>query len=126
MRDRLCIFALTLAAGISCASTGADQQSETLQDAVIIERSTIPPYTGYIRTWIQFRVKAKGKELVVLLPHFEDGKRIPDVGETCQIHYHAEVIEGQVGDKNVRETTTHVVDQMACERAERLRSNLRQ
>ncbi|WP_379654230.1 hypothetical protein [Pseudoxanthomonas sp. UC19_8] len=50
------------------------------------------------------------------LPHFEDGKRIPEVGETCQIHYHAEVIEGQVGDKSVRAATANVVDQMECGR----------
>ncbi|WP_242163616.1 hypothetical protein [Lysobacter sp. M15] len=53
---------------------------------------------------------------MVLLPHFEDGKRIPEVGETCQIRYHAEAIEGQVGDKNVQEATANVVDQMECER----------
>lgn len=116
MKARLCILALALAAGGSCASTGTDQQGDPLQDAVIIERSAIPPYTGYIRTWVQFKVKANGAERVVLLPHFEDDKRIPEVGETCHIRYHAEAIEGQVGDKNVQEATANVVDQMECER----------
>lgn len=61
-------------------------------------------------------MKAKGKERVVSLPHFQDGKRIPEVGETCQIHYHTKVIDGQVGDKSVRAATADFVDQMECDR----------
>lgn len=115
MKVRHCILALALATGGSCASPGTNEQGGALHDAAIIERSAIPPYTGYIRTWIQFKVRSNGMELVMLLPHFEDGKRIPEIGETCQIRYHTEVIEGQVGDKDVRDATANVLDQMECE-----------
>ena len=109
-------MALALAVGGACASTGTAQQGDALQVAAIIERSAIPPYTGYIRTWIRFKVAANGLKLVVLLPHFEDGRRIPEVGEICQIRYHTEVIEGQVGEENVKQANANVVDQMECER----------
>lgn len=116
MKAKHCLLALVLVAGSSCASTGADQQGIALQDTTIVERSAIPPYTGYLRTWIQFKVSSNGAELVVLLPHFEDGKRIPEVGDTCRIRYHTETIEGEVGDKNVQEAIANVADQIECER----------
>jgi len=116
MKAKHYILALSLATGAACATTGTDPRRGALNDAVITERSAIPPYTGYIRTWVQLKVKSNGTDLTVLLPHFEDGKRIPEIGETCRIRYHSEIIEGQVGDESVQEANANVVDQMECER----------
>jgi hypothetical protein len=115
MKFNHCLLAVFLATGAACAATGTDQHRDALEDAVITERSTVPPYAGYIRTWIQFEVALNGTKHIVLLPNFEDGKRIPETGDTCHIQYHSEVIEGQVGDKYIRAATANVVDRMECE-----------
>lgn len=109
-------LALILVTGSSCASTGSVPPSTTLHGVTIVERSITPPYTGYIRTWIQFKVRAAGTDIVVLLPHFEDGRQIPEVGEMCEVSYHIESVDGQVGDKNVRQVSANVIDRLECKR----------
>ena len=116
MKAVYCLIALVIVSGSSCASTGNAPPSVTLQNAAIIERSIIPPFTGYIRTWIQFKVSANDTDVVVLLPHFEDGKRIPDIGDTCKIGYHIESVDGQVGDENVQLESANVIDHLECKK----------
>lgn len=116
MKSKQYLMALTLIAGSSCASTGNTPPSTTLRGATIVERSPLPPYTGYIRTWIQFRVNVNGANMVVLLPHFEDGKRIPEVNEICEISYHTESVDGVAGDKNVQLASANIIDRLECKK----------
>ena len=114
MKAKHCFLALALVAASSCASTGNTTPSTKLQGATIVERSIIPPYTGYIRTWVQFKVRANEADVVVLLPYFEDGKQVPEVGETCEISYRTGSVDGQVGDKNVRLASANIIDHLEC------------
>ena len=54
--------------------------------------------------------------MVVLLPHFEDGKRVPEVGEICEISYHAESVDGVAGEKNVQLASANVIDHLECKK----------
>ncbi|HEX7804373.1 MAG TPA: hypothetical protein VF471_16645 [Pseudoxanthomonas sp.] len=116
MRTKHFWLTLMLASGCSCASTLPEQARKELKQAVIVERSIVPPYTGYIRTWIVFKVKASDSIVEVLYPHFEDSRRIPEVGEICSINYHAEAVDGLIGDKTQKRQHANVIDQLKCVR----------
>ena len=61
-------------------------------------------------------MSASGVDVVVLLPHFEDGKRVPEVGEICEISYHAESVDGVAGEKNVQLASANVIDHLECKK----------
>lgn len=115
MKAKNVLLLLVLLGMCSCASAGTQQSSNKIGKAVIVERSIIPPYSGYLRTYILFKLKVDDSNLEVLYPHFEDGKRIPEVGEACALSYHVESVDGQVGDKSVKAANVKVIDSLACE-----------
>lgn len=115
MTTRFFLLVLLLGIGSACASPKPKQQTRKLIQATIVERSAIPPFSGYLRTYVGFKVKADSSELDFFYPYFEEGKRLPEVGDVCDLAYHTESVDGHVGNIAINAKGSKVVDSFECE-----------
>lgn len=100
----------------SCASYSHDrrQESNELRNAVIASRSSLPPYTGFITTWVVFGADRDGKREEFLYPYFREDKSLPVQGDVCDISFHVETVSGQAGSELVNGLKSNVIDTLKC------------
>ena len=110
--SRLFIALVSLLGGAISA-----QSSLTLKDAVVVEISELPPYTGLLRTWVRIGLVAKGRRTDFLYPYFEQSK-LPNEGVECDVRYHLEDVDGQIGLNIKRLKGAAVIDELNCDKIE--------
>ena len=108
------LLVLAVMAASSCATIERAAPVSPLEQALIVGRSVIPPYTGFVPSWIEYKVRRKRSDVVVLLPHFDNGRPLPEVGATCDISFQIQHVRGQVGDKISTVESANVIDSIKC------------
>jgi hypothetical protein len=98
----------------SCATKNIRQDGVSVRGAMIVERSEIPIPSGYLSTWVEYRISIKNMNTVVFLQYFGDRERIPDVGDICSISYQNGLVEGYAGRENVRLTNANIIKEINC------------
>lgn len=100
----------------SCASYSPDlhKESNELRSVVIASRSSFPPYTGFIRTWVVYGADRDGVREEFLYPYFREDKSLPVEGDVCNIFFHVEAVSGQAGGEIVNDLKSNVIDKLKC------------
>ena len=115
------LLAMTLVASWVHASPDARVQDDrrTFTGVRILSRSKFPPYSGYIKTWVVLRTMHDGMPVEFYYPYFDGRDRVPQLGSTCALTFHAEMVSGQAGTEMVRDRMVNLVDRAVCRGGER-------
>ena len=98
---------------VACASVPAKPQA-AVEEAVIVERTPIPAFTGFLSTWIVFKARSSRGNFDFYYKHFEDGTVIPEIGDSCAFTYSLGHAEGVTGEGAIDVKPALVVDVLRC------------
>ena len=98
---------------VACASLQPEPQA-SVEEGLIFERTRIPAFTGYLETWIVFKVRNGRRDFDFYYQHFNNGNVIPNVGDTCTFTYRVGHVEGVAGEGFIDLKEALIVDRFQC------------
>jgi hypothetical protein len=109
------ILSFFLISAVSCASAQPEtNKAINLKNGVVVWRSDLPPYSGYTRTWVVFKIKYDELDLEVLYPYFSEEQKMPEVGQTCDMTYVTKKATGLAGQNFIEMASANIVLDFEC------------
>lgn len=108
------VVAALFACIVCGAPVVAGAQTTTVKGWKIVERYVPRVGSGVFHVWATFAAASGDKKLHFATTYFGEGQELPQVGQTCDIEFHSEDIQGLIGARDNVWLGANVVDTVKC------------